>query len=307
VALSIRYLAGGRKKDIADIFGVSDSSVDRCIDIFLDKVMACEELQIKAPSTGQELRELANGFSSVSSAGIKVFDGCVGAIDGWLVQITKPHVPNSGDYYSGHYSCYGLNVIAICDHKLRFSYMAVAGTGRINDNRAVRQLHELLDWIDKLPPQYFLIGDNAFALTNKMLVPFSGPQRTHQYKRVFNYYLSQLRIRIEMAFGMMTTKWRIFRRPIDTSLEKIKTIILVTMMLNNFVINSDGMKLDNRESDIRMQYGIVPLPAQVGLEAENNGFLPTIADEVEFMTISHVVFMKWFVSCVKDWTNGVTE
>jgi hypothetical protein len=92
VALSIRYLAGGRKKDNAD------SSVDRCIVMFLDKKLACEELQIKAPSTGRELRKVANGFSSVLSAGIKIFDGCIGAIVGWIVQFTKPHFPNSGEY-----------------------------------------------------------------------------------------------------------------------------------------------------------------------------------------------------------------
>jgi DDE superfamily endonuclease len=282
VAMSLRYLAGGNKAIIADFFGVSDASVDRCIDIFLDKVMACEAIQIMVPATGPELRQIANGFSSVSSAGSKIFDGCVGAIDGWLVEITKPQVPNSGDYYSGHYSCFGLNVIAVCDHRLRFTFMAVAGTGRTNDNRALRHLHELLNWIDNLPPQYFLIGDNAFTLTNKMLVPFSGPQRSHQHKRVYNYFLSQLRIRIEMAFGLMTTKWRIFRRPLDTTLEKTKKIIVVTMILHNFVLMNDGMRLDNRESDIRMQYSVCPLPQRTGLDEENNGFLPTIFDEVQF-------------------------
>jgi hypothetical protein len=30
-----------------------------------------------------------------------------------------------------------------------------------------------------------------------------------------------------------------------------------------------------------MQYVIVPLPARTGLDAHNNGFLPTIADEVQ--------------------------
>ena len=31
----------------------------------------------------------------------------------------------------------------------------------------------------------------------------------------FNFYLSQLRIRIEQTFGMMTTKWRILRQPLQ--------------------------------------------------------------------------------------------
>jgi hypothetical protein len=48
------------------------------------------------------------------------------------------------------------------------------------------------------------------------------------------------------------------------------------------VINNDGTWLDNRESDIRMQCGVVPLPAQTGLDAENNAFLSAIVDEAEF-------------------------
>jgi hypothetical protein len=53
------------------------------------------------------------------------------------------NVDNPTDYQSGHYGAYGLNIIAVCDHLLRFSYMAVAGTGRTNDNRSVRKLQRL--------------------------------------------------------------------------------------------------------------------------------------------------------------------
>jgi hypothetical protein len=222
--MSLRYLAGGTKTDAADIFGVSDSSMDRCFNIFLDHVMSCEELEISIPTTPQELRCTADGFTNISQS-MNAFDGCVGAIDGWFVTTNKPNVPNPTDYHSGHYGAYGLNVIAACDHLLRFTYMAVAGTGRTNDNRSLRRLQQLRHWIDNLPPQYFIVGDNAFNLTDKMIVPFSGPQRRQQHKSDYNFYLSQLRIRIEMAFGLMTTKWRIFRRPLDFSLEKIKKII----------------------------------------------------------------------------------
>jgi hypothetical protein len=279
VAISIRYLSGDPKCVIADFFGVSDSSVDRCIDIFLDKVMACERLHIKMPTTPQELRRAANGFTSISTTSIKIFDGCVGAIDGWLVEITQPsreEVPNTGDYFSGHYNCFGLNVIAACDHRLRFTYMSVAAPGRTNDNRSIRRLEELQDWIDDLPSQYFLVADNAFSLTNKMLVPFSGAQRSEPNKRVFNYFHSQLRIRIEMSFGLMTTKWRIFRVPLATSLAKARKIIAVTMMLHNFVIENDGFRVNNLRTTTRQQFGVDSLPSRTGLDAENNGFMPIV-------------------------------
>jgi hypothetical protein len=277
VGIGIRYLAGDTKSSLADFFGVSDPSVDRCIDLFLDKVMACKALHIKMPTTQQQLRDIANGLSSISSTTIKIFDGCVGAIDGWLVEITQPsrkEVPNTADYYRGHYNCFGINVIAACDHRLRFIYMSVAATGRTNDNRSIRRLEELQDWIDNLPPQYFFVADNAFTLTNKMLVPFSGAQRNETNKRVYNYFLSQLRIRIEMAFGLMTTKWRIFRAPLATSLDKTRKIIAVTMMLHNFVIENDGFRVNNFGVDDRQQFGVAPLPQRTGLDEANNGFVP---------------------------------
>jgi hypothetical protein len=104
----------------------------------------------------------------------------------------------------------GLNVIAICDHKLRFSYMAVAGTGRTNDNRAILQLHELLDWIDKLPPTMFphwgqsllsnkqYVGAIHWSTKNKaiqasvQLLPLSTPHPDRNGVRSDDYQVAHL-------------------------------------------------------------------------------------------------------------------
>jgi hypothetical protein len=42
--------------NIATIYGMSEQSTDRIIDVFLDKILACEALQIKIP-TGEDYRE----------------------------------------------------------------------------------------------------------------------------------------------------------------------------------------------------------------------------------------------------------
>jgi DDE superfamily endonuclease len=163
----------------------------------------------------------------------------------------------------------------MCDSRLCFTYMSIAGTGRTNDNRAIQRLERLQKWMDDLPNGYYLIGDNAFTLSNKMLIPF----RNEEHKRTYNFYLSQLRIRIEMAFGRMTTKWRIFRRPLDTSLAKARKIIAVAMMLHNYVIQEEGLVMNNLESDPCRRFGVDMLPTQDG--TENNGFLPVEEAVVE--------------------------
>jgi hypothetical protein len=53
----------------------------------------------------------------------------------------------------------------------------------------------------------------------------------------FNFFGSQLRIRIEMAFGMMTHKWGIYWHPLLVGLDKIKYIVEVDGRLHNFCIN----------------------------------------------------------------------
>ncbi|KAG7337170.1 hypothetical protein IV203_026145 [Nitzschia inconspicua] len=52
---------------------------------------------------------------------------------------------------------------------------------------------------------------------------------------------------------------------------------MASMMLHNYVIDSDGLQINNLESDsLRQQYGVEPLEAQTGLDANNNGFLPEV-------------------------------
>ena len=75
-----------------------------------------------------------------------------------------------------------------------------------------------MDKIRKLAPGRFLVGDAAYKLTEHLLTPFTGSQRLDQGKDAFNFYLSQVRIRIEMAFGQLTNKFRILKKVMSGSL-----------------------------------------------------------------------------------------
>ena len=126
-------------KSLSDIYHYSLDSGQRCVRKFVDAVLNCEKLAINLPTTEVQLLGLAQGFSNVSGAG-GIFYGVIAAIDGWLCTIVKPRkVPNPGDFYSGLYKRYGLNVQAMCDANLRFIYVCVAGPGKTNDNHASKQ------------------------------------------------------------------------------------------------------------------------------------------------------------------------
>ena len=86
-----------------------------------------------------------------------------------------------------------------------FLYFAVAAPGKVNDARAFGRCNGLLRWLEALPDLYHILGDGAYPLSSKALIPFSGAEANEDYKRTYNYYLSQLRIQIqiEMVFGRL--------------------------------------------------------------------------------------------------------
>ena len=126
----------------------------------------------------------------------------------------------------------------MCDPNLRIIYSSIAGPGKMNDARAYRKMIGLHNWLDQLDDQYFCSGDNAYPLSNKMLIPFSGASRHEGHNLTYNFYLLQLRIRIEMAFGRLTTKWRIFRSDLNCSTKKNCQIVRVGIKLHNYVKTS---------------------------------------------------------------------
>ena len=126
-----------------------------------------EPLQIRLPQSTEDLNSLAEKWSSISTS-FGLFDGHLGALDGWLPHTERPcGVTNQADYFSGHYQCFGLNVQALCDPDLLFVYVCVAAPGKTNDVRAFGRCTGLVDWLDNLPDQYFISGDNAYILSKK--------------------------------------------------------------------------------------------------------------------------------------------
>ena len=82
-----------------------------------------------------------------------------------------------------------------------------------------------------------------------MLIPFSGAQLNSETKRAFNFYLSQLRIRIEMAFGLLVNKWRIFKSPMQQGVEANLNLIV----LANYVIDEPMKENDEYEVQAAIQ------------------------------------------------------
>jgi hypothetical protein len=101
-----------------------------------------------------------------------------------------------------------LNIKALSDYRDKFLYFAVAAPGSFPDSNALA-LTGLKKWIDALPPGFYVVVDNAYMISEHMLLPFSGTQQHVPQHSSYNYFLNQLRICVEQAFGQFSVKWRI--------------------------------------------------------------------------------------------------
>ena len=106
----------------------------------------------------------------------------------------------------------------------------------MGDRKALFEV-ELGQLIEGLPGMYFAIGDCAYTPTEHLLPIFGGEQAKILKHDNFNFFASQLRIRIEMAFGLMVKKWGILQRPLLCDLGHVKHVVCAIARLHNFVIN----------------------------------------------------------------------
>ncbi|KAI2498843.1 nuclease [Fragilaria crotonensis] len=269
VAMSLRWLAGGQWQDIKKVYGLSRSHFYFLRLKFIHAVMASPVLEITLPDSSdiEALKKLSSQFEAHTSR--PVFRGCVGVLDGLTALVKAPSAKEADNviaYYSGHYKHDSLNVQAMSNHCGKFLYFAVAAPGSFPDSKALA-MTRLQQWIDSLPHGYYVLADNAYIVSEHLLIPFSGSQRDVPQNSCFNYFLSQLRIRIEQAFGQFSVKWRIIRKPLETSLATSSLILTTCARLHNFIIDNDWQaNEDVTRSDVVGSLGEIFRPSLTPFE-----------------------------------------
>ena len=83
------------------------------------------------------------------------------------------------------------------------------------------------------------------------MVPLKGPQKHIQENDAFNFYLSQLRIKIEQTFGFLTKKWRIVRRSLGSNINFAIKLLHACSKLYNFCIN-EKISLNQQEEVLEL-------------------------------------------------------
>lgn len=252
LSIAIRFFAGGKVDDIALVHGVSPSAVYETVWKVLDCINECEKLSINFPNHAQQ-KNIARGFFERSGAGFK---NVIGAIDGLLVWINKPPKKvcknikcNEGKFKCGRKDKFGFNLQAICDHKLRFTWIDIQWPGSSSDYLAW-VTSKLCQDLDKENSNIFyegatLVGDNAYVKKKYMAVPLKGKRAGTEDGYCF--YLSQLRITIERAFGALVHRFAILRAPLCVPTCKVASLVSGLCRLHNFLIDENEDKIDKLE------------------------------------------------------------
>lgn len=92
-----------------------------------------------------------------------------------------------------------------------------------------------------MPVPYVLVADDAFALRENVLKPYSQ-RGLNMVQRVFNYRLSRARRIIENVFGIMSARFRVLRKPIQLNAEKTKKVVLACCVLHNYLMSTNKKK-----------------------------------------------------------------
>ena len=181
-----------------------------------------------------------------------------GAIDGTHVKIRSPK-DSAVDYFS-RYQQHDVVVQAVVDGRKIFLDVAAGFPGSMHDARVLRNssIYDRAEQgnilragpIHRIGPheiQPYLVGDSAYPLSRWLQKPY--PEGTRDPNEIqFNYELSAARVKVECAFGILKSRWRILSYIEESSMRRISRIIVGCAVLHNFCI-MNGDEWDDDDSD----------------------------------------------------------
>lgn len=227
-------------------------------------------LLLQIPQTEEEWLCIADGYQTKAN-----FPNCIGALDGKHVAILPP--PNSGSTYFNYKHHFSLILLALVDVNCRFIYVDVGAHGRMSDggvynNSSLSQalenntlnipgLRNLPGTSDACP--HVIVADDAFALKTYLLKPYALRNLIPD-QRTFNYRLSRARRTVENAFGQLSQRFRVFGRPIPLTPDKVKTLVMASCCLHNFLLRDDQSRGVYMPADELNNVDMSSIPRQGG-------------------------------------------
>ncbi|XP_063771016.1 uncharacterized protein LOC134908815 [Pseudophryne corroboree] len=242
---TLRFLATGRSfEDLKFSTAISPQALGVLIPETCNAIVQVLKGEyLKFPTTPEEWKVVAKEFDDFWN-----FPNCGGAIGGRHVRINPP--PHSGSFYYNHKGFFSIVLVAIVNAEYEFLMIDVGKNGRMSDGGVIEQTHfyhKLKEKMLYLPPtsdtkdglNFVFVADESFCLHEHLLTPFPEKALTEE-KKIFNYRLSRASRVVENAFGLLSSRFRIFHTTINLSPYKIELVAMACCLLHNFLRRSNS-------------------------------------------------------------------
>ena len=289
LACALRFFAGGSPYDIMGKYDISHSQMMESVWYVVEAVNNIDEFKIEYPESAEEQEKIAQEFNCVSAANIDI---CAGAIDGILIWMAKPTskqaekaMVNQGKFLCGRKGKFGLNCQAVSNVRGKILDISIAYGGSSSDCLAFER-SELFDRCEAglMKNGKILFGDNAYLNTQYMATPYTNVSGNEELvtKDDYNFFHSQLRIRVECCFGMLVQRWGILRMALHYSISIPRIVGLVNCLarLHNFcILETDRLGRRMQRINLRqrlaidVQYMMETSGGYIGFQRTENGEL----------------------------------
>ena len=150
-------------------------------------------------------------------------------------------------------------LLAVCKAKYEFTKVDIGDSGRQSDSSVYNNIHLGFaignntlnlpdpDVVGSNPENilpYVFVAEDAFRLKYHIMKPYPD-QSISLNERIFNYRCFRARRIIENAFGIATSSFRIFRRPIIANTEELILITKSVVALHNFLMKKRASQSEN--------------------------------------------------------------
>ncbi|XP_046408922.1 putative nuclease HARBI1 [Ischnura elegans] len=250
--LTLWFLANNEPhRTLANLFNVSFSSVSRIVRRVVNWLVTLTPEVIKWPE-GNQINKESAAFEALS--GIR---GCIGAIDGSHIPINQPE---NGRPYFNRKQAYSINLQGVVGSDLKFINIYCGDPGSYHDVRVLRR-SDMYAAVEAnveryFPNQTFLLGDKAYNGVGKkwIVCPFKENGQLTDGQIDFNFRISQTRVVVERAFGILKGRFRRLQKIQLQDMEFTVKIVVACCVLHNICMDNGDDGEEMYENDAGMDH-----------------------------------------------------
>lgn len=218
------YFANGSfQLCVAGCSGISVASVCKIVRTISTVLCGLVKNYIKFPEPN-EITDLTSNFFKVYG-----FPGVVGCIDGSYINILNPGGDDAELYKSQKGRC-AINVMAVCDHNLKFLNIICSWPGSVHDSRILDN-SRVCQLLEEGNYDGYLLGDSEYPCRKYLLTPVLSP--TTENERRYNVAHMKTWNAIQRTFGVWKCRFAILNKEMRTKLPTTKKIIMACAILHN--------------------------------------------------------------------------